>query len=151
MAAVAVLPQEALAGPAEESRSDLQPPPVGERDVVEGLEHEVAVAQAQRNFHFEASGRPHVSLDAKKRRRAQTEIGKNRRTGELLRNLLPRVLDDGKPVAPRSIQAENKQEMIPVAGIGLIEIRHLDRKSTRLNSSHQIISYAVFCLKKKKQ
>src|SRR5258708_36822670 len=28
--------------------------------------------------------------------------------------------------------------------------RSLDRKSTRLNSSHQIISYAVFCLKKKK-
>src|SRR5258708_26212095 len=27
----------------------------------------------------------------------------------------------------------------------------LDRKSTRLNSSHQIISYAVFCLKKKKK
>src|SRR3954465_9936713 len=26
-----------------------------------------------------------------------------------------------------------------------------DRKSTRLNSSHTIISYAVFCLKKKKQ
>src|SRR5438552_12381597 len=26
-----------------------------------------------------------------------------------------------------------------------------DRKSTRLNSSHQIISYAVFCLKKKKR
>src|SRR5258708_36887614 len=27
----------------------------------------------------------------------------------------------------------------------------VDRKSTRLNSSHQIISYAVFCLKKKKK
>src|SRR2546426_8238958 len=27
---------------------------------------------------------------------------------------------------------------------------HLDRKSTRLNSSHLVISYAVFCLKKKK-
>src|SRR5258708_11702321 len=27
----------------------------------------------------------------------------------------------------------------------------VDRKSTRLNSSHQIISYAVFCLKKKKR
>src|SRR2546426_1922761 len=26
-----------------------------------------------------------------------------------------------------------------------------DRKSTRLNSSHLVISYAVFCLKKKKQ
>src|SRR5438552_13461054 len=29
--------------------------------------------------------------------------------------------------------------------------RSVDRKSTRLNSSHQIISYAVFCLKKKKK
>src|SRR5438552_13114343 len=28
--------------------------------------------------------------------------------------------------------------------------RRTDRKSTRLNSSHQIISYAVFCLKQKK-
>src|SRR5437763_12219940 len=31
------------------------------------------------------------------------------------------------------------------------EIRALDRKSTRLNSSHRCISYAVFCLKKKKK
>src|SRR5258708_14308652 len=30
------------------------------------------------------------------------------------------------------------------------EPQAIDRKSTRLNSSHQIISYAVFCLKKKK-
>src|SRR2546422_7772754 len=30
-------------------------------------------------------------------------------------------------------------------------IPHIDRKSTRLNSSHGYISYAVFCLKKKKQ
>src|SRR5947208_12627738 len=30
-------------------------------------------------------------------------------------------------------------------------VASLDRKSTRLNSSHQIISYAVFCLKKKKK
>src|SRR5438034_4750503 len=29
-------------------------------------------------------------------------------------------------------------------------LRYLDRKSTRLNSSHTVISYAVFCLKKKK-
>src|SRR5258707_7432424 len=33
---------------------------------------------------------------------------------------------------------------------GLIIGRKLDRKSTRLNSSHANISYAVFCLKKKK-
>src|SRR2546426_5734636 len=30
------------------------------------------------------------------------------------------------------------------------DVHHLDRKSTRLNSSHLVISYAVFCLKKKK-
>src|SRR2546426_6686486 len=30
-------------------------------------------------------------------------------------------------------------------------ISRLDRKSTRLNSSHLVISYAVFCLKKKKK
>src|SRR5574341_1667428 len=32
-----------------------------------------------------------------------------------------------------------------------VEDNSLDRKSTRLNSSHQLISYAVFCLKKKKK
>src|SRR5690625_5473884 len=31
----------------------------------------------------------------------------------------------------------------------LIDIMEIDRKSTRLNSSHVAISYAVFCLKKK--
>src|SRR5690625_7934595 len=33
-------------------------------------------------------------------------------------------------------------------GFGVVE-QHQDRKSTRLNSSHVAISYAVFCLKKK--
>src|SRR3712207_7177625 len=32
-----------------------------------------------------------------------------------------------------------------------IDLRYEDRKSTRLNSSHANISYAVFCLKKKKK
>src|SRR5438552_6054238 len=32
----------------------------------------------------------------------------------------------------------------------VVRLAQADRKSTRLNSSHQIISYAVFCLKKKK-
>src|SRR3712207_7393073 len=36
------------------------------------------------------------------------------------------------------------------ASAGLL-LSHRDRKSTRLNSSHANISYAVFCLKKKKQ
>src|SRR5688500_19611722 len=34
-------------------------------------------------------------------------------------------------------------------GAALAGPRELDRKSTRLNSSHLVISYAVFCLKKK--
>src|SRR5438105_15365990 len=36
---------------------------------------------------------------------------------------------------------------------GLLRVQHVeaDRKSTRLNSSHEWISYAVFCLKKKKK
>src|SRR5437588_5182181 len=34
---------------------------------------------------------------------------------------------------------------------GEIAFGHRDRKSTRLNSSHTVISYAVFCLKKKKK
>src|SRR3712207_8549670 len=34
--------------------------------------------------------------------------------------------------------------------IGVLMDHHQDRKSTRLNSSHANISYAVFCLKKKK-
>src|SRR5258708_11273483 len=38
----------------------------------------------------------------------------------------------------------------PVGSVGgQVLLYVLDRKSTRLNSSHQIISYAVFCLKKK--
>src|SRR5438552_13514695 len=42
----------------------------------------------------------------------------------------------------------------PASASAVVQIRQMeleqDRKSTRLNSSHQIISYAVFCLKKKK-
>src|SRR5258708_8949670 len=37
----------------------------------------------------------------------------------------------------------------PLDGWSAILEECIDRKSTRLNSSHQIISYAVFCLKKK--
>src|SRR2546427_7377220 len=35
--------------------------------------------------------------------------------------------------------------------VGRVQRQEEDRKSTRLNSSHSQISYAVFCLKKKKQ
>src|SRR5258708_26492044 len=41
--------------------------------------------------------------------------------------------------------AKTYQQALIRLGCGVV----VDRKSTRLNSSHQIISYAVFCLKKK--
>src|SRR5947207_10473828 len=49
-------------------------------------------------------------------------------------------------VAPRAAvgRMEDRPELVRVVAAG-------DRKSTRLNSSHTVISYAVFCLKKKKK
>src|SRR5258708_22994809 len=47
------------------------------------------------------------------------------------------------------VAAERDRRYEP--GPGCDPSRTTDRKSTRLNSSHQIISYAVFCLKKKKK
>src|SRR5256885_10630813 len=51
-----------------------------------------------------------------------------------------RVLVPLRPRAP-----EHDSALLAVGG------RARDRKSTRLNSSHLVISYAVFCLKKKKK
>src|SRR5438132_4074215 len=42
-----------------------------------------------------------------------------------------------------------RDEMVFLLDIAAL-MREADRKSTRLNSSHTVISYAVFCLKKKK-
>src|SRR5207244_8552180 len=53
---------------------------------------------------------------------------------------------------PRALVAGHaRRRPAPHAGVRRADGRLArDRKSTRLNSSHQIISYAVFCLKKKK-
>src|SRR2546426_5075624 len=44
--------------------------------------------------------------------------------------------------------AQVEAALVEAARVG---VPHADRKSTRLNSSHLVISYAVFCLKKKKK
>src|SRR5437870_8402888 len=49
----------------------------------------------------------------------------------------------------RYVQAEEPAHMLQCQKILAIPLRRQDRKSTRLNSSHVAISYAVFCLKKK--
>src|SRR5256885_9513108 len=57
-------------------------------------------------------------------------------------------LHDALPIWP---DAEIPGTRRPAGHRGKPGNRNRDRKSTRLNSSHLVISYAVFCLKKKKQ
>src|SRR3712207_8358030 len=49
------------------------------------------------------------------------------------------------------VSIESAAELAALQRAGRVVREALDRKSTRLNSSHANISYAVFCLKKKKQ
>src|SRR3712207_7767035 len=67
----------------------------------------------------------------------------------LLRNL--RNFDEaGMPDEVAAVVAARLGDPDEVARSRQLPYRFLDRKSTRLNSSHANISYAVFCLKKKK-
>src|SRR5438105_12277649 len=45
---------------------------------------------------------------------------------------------------------QQRREAVLIEHVGDVPVARTDRKSTRLNSSHEWISYAVFCLKKKK-
>src|SRR5258707_8724439 len=54
----------------------------------------------------------------------------------------------GRPMTAVDLSAERALEQA-AAETGLSDLGDEDRKSTRLNSSHANISYAVFCLKKK--
>src|SRR3712207_8550860 len=61
---------------------------------------------------------------------------------------------EGRLVLLRDIRFVSfcEHHLLPFVGrvhVGYLPRRYLDRKSTRLNSSHANISYAVFCLKKK--
>src|SRR5690242_21472097 len=55
-----------------------------------------------------------------------------------------------RTVDPKSVTARQLAELMVGSELPVPELRESDRKSTRLNSSHMSISYAVFCLKKKK-
>src|SRR2546426_2644416 len=50
----------------------------------------------------------------------------------------------------REAQGRDYRARVGACREGEPQMAHKDRKSTRLNSSHLVISYAVFCLKKKK-
>src|SRR5256885_12065007 len=58
-------------------------------------------------------------------------------------------LHDALPISFSASPHNNRRRRRRAAGCCALPARE-DRKSTRLNSSHLVISYAVFCLKKKK-
>src|SRR5256885_13158387 len=66
---------------------------------------------------------------------------------------LARLLDQPLKVVADERLAAREVELDDAELLGLLEHpepgRGVDRKSTRLNSSHLVISYAVFCLKNK--
>src|SRR3712207_7217661 len=62
---------------------------------------------------------------------------------------LPAATQDLSLVVPADVPASDVLAAVADGAGDLLE--DIDRKSTRLNSSHANISYAVFCLKKKKK
>src|SRR5437899_12435913 len=58
-------------------------------------------------------------------------------------------LHDALPISCRPDFGEDAASLFNLL-TGICQFQGIDRKSTRLNSSHLGISYAVFCLKKKK-
>src|SRR2546430_6868409 len=64
----------------------------------------------------------------------------------LLSIALPRGCSERNSAAAAVEMMESGDSVRPVSGLNQV---FRDRKSTRLNSSHSQISYAVFCLKKK--
>src|SRR2546422_2398604 len=73
----------------------------------------------------------------------------------LFRSVLMRANVSEFPEPDRSDRCDEYAPYVETASAARsLDIGHslvIDRKSTRLNSSHGYISYAVFCLKKKKQ
>src|SRR5256885_5764603 len=68
--------------------------------------------------------------------------------------MLVAVVVDGRALDEVHHEVRASVRRLPRVGevrdVGMLERReNADRKSTRLNSSHLVISYAVFCLKKK--
>src|SRR5690554_7629947 len=62
----------------------------------------------------------------------------------------PHASDNGPADPPLRKRTPTQRRHCPTLGLSAPDDVAIDRKSTRLNSSHVRISYAVFCLKKKK-
>src|SRR5256885_11248385 len=82
---------------------------------------------------------PYTTLFRSRLANAYEQLGVNRKNQELLKQFLE---------ISRAKYETGKQSQADVL-VAETDLARLDRKSTRLNSSHLVISYAVFCLKKK--
>src|SRR2546422_7178324 len=69
----------------------------------------------------------------------------------LFRSIRVVNLENGKSVVVTITDRGPNHRLNRVLDLSEAAAEQLDRKSTRLNSSHGYISYAVFCLKKKKK
>src|SRR5437773_6076973 len=96
------------------------------------------VARADLEARLEANG--YIVARAADAASAMTVV--NRERPDLI------LLDLGLPAGDGFLVLERLRKIESLAAIPVLVIT--DRKSTRLNSSHITISYAVFCLKKKK-
>src|SRR5690606_39955403 len=66
-----------------------------------------------------------------------------------LRERVAFLVSDGKLVEAQRLEQRTRFDLEMLQELGFCKGIEKDRKSTRLNSSHVKISYAVFCLKKK--
>src|SRR5258708_26247527 len=64
---------------------------------------------------------------------------------------LKELTAEGRLLEAQRLEQRTNFDLEMIAATGSCDHLEVDRKSTRLNSSHQIISYAVFCFKKKKK
>src|SRR2546427_6820138 len=93
-------------------------------------------------------------LLSSQRKRGQHGLSTTR-AGTLLKQQIPiRTFEEWKETRPGFLEAD----LVAHCGTDIeggylytLTLTDVDRKSTRLNSSHSQISYAVFCLKKKKK
>src|SRR2546427_10299335 len=107
------------------------------RHVLQGVEHGTPLAHRRRRrqyIHQHLHARGSAALQG--RHRGGAVLGRRKQSGEALENRL-------------GVDAPQRDRILPPHAARLRNL--LDRKSTRLNSSHSQISYAVFCLKKKKK
>src|SRR5947208_6747475 len=130
----------------------LPPPSEGAAEVAA----RVAAARDVQLARYAAAGMPHVRTNAEAPASLLETIAQPDAQGQkLLRDAADTMKLTARGYHRVLRVARTLADLDGAEKIGRLHLAealsYRDRKSTRLNSSHQIISYAVFCLKKKKK